>query len=574
MSRTTTVTNYAHTSWRGRFLQLTLTIASLLGLVVLIPATLSNDAIYSAVYVAVYVAVLLATFLRLSYNVKAGMLVFLLFGLAIAGLTETGVDGDARSFILASITMASLLFSGRVGWVMAGLALLTYALFGWLILSGTITLSDPNMNPGNIYTWLTGVFVILLLAALIVTGIQLTQKEFEKAEDNSRSLLEELRREQENLEQSIQDRTRFLDKRSAQFQAVADVGKSITSFRHLSELLQQATRLINENFGYYHAGIFLLDERREYAVLAAANSEGGQRMLERHHQLQIGGSSIVGYAIENIRARIALDVGQDAVYFDNPDLPQTRSELALPLVVSGQVLGALDVQSTEPQAFTEDDIATLQILAEQIAVAIQNAKLFDEAEKALEAAKIGYGEISREAWGKILRNQPRIGYIATPSGASPIEADTLEPNLEKAMTTGDLILHPDGVTIGVPIKIRGQVIGAIRLKKPSISEGWTQEEINLAITLSDQLSGALDSARLYSESQARAAREALVSDISVKIGAATQMDAVIRETVSEIGQALGSASVTFQLLDQFQSASPASSPQRSGAAEANRMAGE
>lgn len=239
-----------------------------------------------------------------------------------------------------------------------------------------------------------------------------------------------------SLENRVSERTRELEHRSRLLKAVADAGKAITSFRDLSELLQQTTYLIHENFGYYHVGIFLLDEHKEYAILSATNSEGGHRMLKKNHQLKVGETGIVGYVTQNAKARIALDVGTDAVYFDNPDLPQTRSEMALPLIVSGQVLGALDVQSTEPQAFSEEDISTLQILAEQIAIAIQNANLFNEAEKALEAARIGYGELSREAWSKILQDQERIGFLATPPATIQVYSDHVESNLTKAFETG------------------------------------------------------------------------------------------------------------------------------------------
>jgi GAF domain-containing protein/HAMP domain-containing protein len=353
----------------------------------------------------------------------------------------------------------------------------------------------------------------------------------------------------DNFEERLTERTYEIEHRSNLLKAVAGVGKAITSFRDLSELLQQAANLIHENFGYYHVGIFLLDEHKENAVLSATNSEGGLRMLERKHQLKVGETSIVGYVTHNAKARIAFDVGKDAIYFDNRDLPQTRSEIALPLIVGGQILGALDVQSTEPQAFSEEDVSTLQILAEQIAVAIQNANLFNEAEKALETSRISYGNLSRGAWSKILRNQPRIGFLATPPTTVRIHSENLELNLAKAFETGDLIIGSDGLTISMPIRVRGQTIGAIRLKKSAISDSWTQEETNLAIALSDQLSGALESARLYKESQQHAARESLISDISARISAISNTETIVRETVQELGQALGNASVTFQLLD-------------------------
>ncbi len=393
-----------------------------------------------------------------------------------------------------------------------------------------------------------------------------TRDELEDLSTNFRQITTDLLHTFTNFEERLAERTGEIERRSNLLKAVADVGKAITSFRDLSELLQQTTHLIRENFGYYHVGIFLLDERKEYAVLAASNSEGGQRMLERKHQLKVGETGIVGYVTEYAKARIALDVGKDAVYFNNPDLPETRSEMALPLVVGGQILGALDVQSTKSQAFSEEDSATLQILAEQLAIAIQNANLFNEIERALEASRIGYGEISREAWSKILRNQPRVGFIATPPATIQIYSETQEPLLAKAFETGDLIIGADNLTVSVPIKVRGQAIGAIRLKKTEISEAWTQEETNLAVALSDQLSGALESARLYRESQQRVARESLVSDISARISAISRVDGIVRETVQELGQALGNASVTFQLLDQ-----PNGQKQAEGSAKGSEM---
>lgn len=209
------------------------------------------------------------------------------------------------------------------------------------------------------------------------------------------------------------------------------------------------------------------------------------------------------------------------------------------------------MQSTEAQAFSEEDSSTLQILAEQIAVAIQNTNLFEQTEKALEASRVTYGEITREAWGKILRNQPRIGFIATPPSTVQTHSEKMEPALTRAFETGGLVIGEDKLTISLPIKVRGQAIGAIRLKKNEISEAWTQDETNLALTLSDQLSGALESARLYRESQQRGARESLVSDISARISAVSNTDTIVRETVQELGQALGNATVTFQLLENF-----------------------
>ena len=150
-----------------------------------------------------------------------------------------------------------------------------------------------------------------------------------------------------NLEQRVAERTQALERRAIQLQAAADVGGTAARLRDLDELLRQVTRLISQRFGFYHVGIFLLDERGEYAVLRASNSEGGQRMLTRGHKLKVGQVGIVGYVTGAGEARIALNVGEDIQYFNNPDLPTTQSEMALPLIVGGRILGALDIQSSQ-----------------------------------------------------------------------------------------------------------------------------------------------------------------------------------------------------------------------------------
>ena len=552
-----------YTQWRSAFIRTTLVVACVFGLAALLPSLFANDLVYQGVYTVLYLIILIVTFLKVNDDIKAGVLIAILYAVALTGITHTGIRGDGRLFMLGAIAMASLLFSWRAGWVILIIGFVTYIVMGWLILAGFLSLSNTTVGPGNLEDWISNIVSMVGLSVLVIQAIHLTQGEFENSKTRSLTTFQELLTERAVLEERVIERTRALDKRTAQLQAVAEVGKSIASYRNLSELLQRAAQLIHENFGYYHVGVFLLDDRKEFAVLAASNSEGGKRMLEKKHALKVGETGIVGYVAESLRARIALDVGADAVYFNNPDLPDTRSEMALPLVASGRILGILDVQSTEARAFIEEDIATIQILADQLAIAIQNANLFTETEHALEGARASYGQLSREAWGRILRSQTRINYLSTPPATVKIEDDIIEPAISKAIESGDLILGGDGLTISVPVKIRGQVIGALRLKKPDIADAWTQDETTLAISLADQLSGALESARLYRESQQRAARESLASDISARISASATRDSIIRETVQELGQALRDTSVTFQLIDRSNSRERSSDPSRS-----------
>ncbi|HSB02417.1 MAG TPA: cache domain-containing protein, partial [Anaerolineales bacterium] len=203
-----------------------------------------------------------------------------------------------------------------------------------------------------------------------------------------------LRETLDGLERMVAERTAELlsanegnERRARQFESIAQVARTISSTRDIDALLTQITTVISREFGFYHIGIFLLDAAKEYAILSATNSEGGRVMLKRGHRLKVGETGIVGYVTGTGSPRVALDTGADAAFFNNPDLPETRSEIALPLRAGEEIMGALDVQSTEPGAFAQEDINILSTLADQVSVAIQNARQFEQTRKALSEAE-------------------------------------------------------------------------------------------------------------------------------------------------------------------------------------------
>ena len=219
------------------------------------------------------------------------------------------------------------------------------------------------------------------------------------------------------LEDRVSARTKELDEqnkslahRSQQLTTIADVARSVIAENDLETLLSQVANLISERFNFYHVGIFLIDPAGQYAVLRAANSEGGQRMLARQHKLRVGQVGIVGFATGTGQARIATDVGEDAIYFNNPDLPRTRSEMALPLKDGDKVIGALDVQSMKSNAFSTEDIELFNTLADQVAVAIVNSRLYEETQQALKEMQEINRQYLRQAWSEKLEEseQPVI----------------------------------------------------------------------------------------------------------------------------------------------------------------------
>jgi GAF domain-containing protein/HAMP domain-containing protein len=398
-----------------------------------------------------------------------------------------------------------------------------------------------------------------LAAGELDTRANITTRDEVGALANSfNQMAERLQESLSGLEARVAERTTDLEiariqseKRANQLVAVGEITKIINSEQRLDALLPLITRLVSDRFGFYHTGIFLVDETRQYAVLQAANSEGGRNMLKRGHKLEVGASGIVGYVTQTGIPRIALDVGLDAVYFDNPDLPNTRSEAALPLKIRDRVIGALDVQSEHPGAFTEEDTNILGIMADQIAIAIENARLLESAEQSLNELRTLYGEKIQEAWMSFSHDEALVGYQQSLSGGKSLLQPIITDEIQQTMNRGDvLVFHADGKTeepsIVVPIKLRGQIIGVMRIKAPNKDRQWTSSEVDLTEAVSERLSLALENARLIQESQRQAIKEQTISDITGKIGSSINLQNVLQTAVEELGRSIPGSEVIIK----------------------------
>jgi GAF domain-containing protein/HAMP domain-containing protein len=360
------------------------------------------------------------------------------------------------------------------------------------------------------------------------------------------------------LEQRVAERTADVEtarqqseKRAQELQAISEISRIISTEQRLETLLALITRLVSERFDFYHVGIFLIDNARQFAVLQAANSEGGQRMLERGHKLEVGHTGIVGNVAQSGTPRVALDVGSDAVYFDNPDLPNTRSEMALPLNLRGQTIGVLDVQSLNRAAFNESDVNTLGILADHVAVTIDNAHLFEQSQQALNELQSLYRQYQAQEWDAFIKRETKIGYLQLPIGGKLLDQPIRSNEIEKALERGEILVNnsengKSESSVVIPVKLRGQIIGVLSIKPPKSNRTWNQDEINLMQAISDRLALALDNARLLQESQRRAAKEQKIGDVTAKIGASINMRSVLQTAVEELGRALPGSDVIIQ----------------------------
>jgi GAF domain-containing protein/HAMP domain-containing protein len=357
-----------------------------------------------------------------------------------------------------------------------------------------------------------------------------------------------------SLEQRVADRTQDLENQTLRLRVAAEIARDAASVRQLRELLAQAAQLIYHRFGFYHTGIFLLDNDQEYAILVASPTEAGRKMIENNHKLRVGETGIVGRVAATGEARITMNTGMDAVYFNNPLLPHTKSEMALPLRVENRVIGVLDVQSDQPDAFTDDDVAIMQILADQLATAIERTRLLQEVEINLKELESAYGQFTSENWKRLSAgvSMANKGYRFDNVRVEPVTE--LTELAGAALKTGTLISSDSGTPdankehkVALPIKLRGQTIGVITLKLKEDYDSSTIATVELA---AERLAAAMESARLYEEARLRADREQSISRITSAISMSTEYEQILQTTVREIGSILKDTEVAIQILEE------------------------
>ena len=323
-----------------------------------------------------------------------------------------------------------------------------------------------------------------------------------------------------SLERRVAERTTEISQKSDHRRAASYIARQTAEAQDLPSLLNTVVNLVTEQFGFYHTGIFLINETGTEVVLQAASSEGGQRMIESGHSLSVGAQSIVGSVVTQKKSRIALDVGPEAVFFNNPDLPMTRSEIALPLLVRKKVLGILDIQSDKPHAFSTEDIDVLETLADQVAVAIDNIRLIDESQAAFMQLEALTTLRTREIWGQKLQEKEHV-FTYTPLGL----------RAEKFASDG-------GNEVIIPITLRGQKIGKISVARKNDTE-WKKVDGDLIAEIASQVGLAVDNIRLLEEATQRAKQEQVVGEMAFRFSQALDIDSLLQTATRELGQLPG-----------------------------------
>jgi GAF domain-containing protein/HAMP domain-containing protein len=328
------------------------------------------------------------------------------------------------------------------------------------------------------------------------------------------------------LEQRVSERTQALDKRSLELQNAAQIVREITNILDVDILLDRVTQLVRDRYGYYHTGIFLVDDNDEFAILKAAGGDAGQLMIASKHKLKIGETGIVGYVAKSGEARIALDVGTDAVHFQNPILPYTRSEMALPLKISNRVIGVLDIQSEKINAFDQSSVSVMEILTGQISINLERSRLIQDLQQNAAALDLTLQENTSRTWQNFLeQNRSYIGYrfdgVSIEALSEPIKSET----------------GTNGNSLAIPIRLREQTIGTLNIQFQGTE--IPQETLRVTEEAANRLALALENARLVQDTQRLALRERQINIISAQAQQSTDLNTLLQNTVRELGNTLG-----------------------------------
>jgi GAF domain-containing protein/HAMP domain-containing protein len=318
---------------------------------------------------------------------------------------------------------------------------------------------------------------------------------------------------QTTLEQQVAERTR-------QLAASNEVGRVAATSLDPDKLLGKIIPLFHEQFGYYFAAIYLLDSTGRWAELREATGEAGRVLKQNRHRLEVAGKNMVGAAIRDRIPRIAQVVAEEQQRFENPLLPYTRSEIALPLMVGERVLGALNVQSTRESDFGPQVIETMKNMAGQVAITLENARLFQEAQQIIKEMRAVQQQYLLEGWGGLSKESQGLEYRL---------GDELDGDTQKLEAT---------------ISLRDQTLGQITLEG---QEEWTPEQQSLVDAIATQAAIALENARLVSESRQIALRERMAAEINSKIWSSATIDGVLQTVIKELGRRLDASTAIVEL---------------------------
>jgi GAF domain-containing protein len=513
---------------------------------------------YIPLFVAWGILVGLTVVRQLDPLLRTIVLATLAYAVGVYVLILDGLLGAGWLYLLLAPLLLSTLVGRRTGVYAALGSFVVYLLFGVTYMLGWWEPQVDALKPEN-WDWntvvlnLSGTFGLILAAATMIQWMFNASLEtsLHEAEEKHAEVL----RSQEALRERAEELTAAnvaLQERSLQLETAGEVSQAASSELDPDELMQRVVDLIHERFDLYYVGLFLVSEAsagngadasQHELVLKAGTGVAGRWMLTQGYSVEIGDDSAVGRCTARGQAQTSLVLDEEGVGFAGELLPQTRSEVALPLRSRGRVLGALDVHSVESEAFSQEDISVLQTMADQIAVTIDNANLFAELRKRLQEMEASQRLYVREQWTDLAPRRISPIYERARPDAAPL-TDAALSEAEAVALRREMVVKLGGdegageAALVTPITLRGQIIGALGLQETAGRRQWSEDEIALIETVADQMALAIENVRLLEETRQLAGWEQTLSDMTARFSRSLDTETLLQAAIQELGDLL------------------------------------
>jgi GAF domain-containing protein len=470
---------------------------------------------------------------------------FLAYALAFVGWFRFG--RDSHVFLLAGPITAAVAFGGRLGGIALAVSVILVVLSGEMQAPGIAgRFAQTETRGDGAYAWIVNAVLFLVAgggAVLCLSSLRVHLSGLRARLGGLDSELEQAHHELSSQGKDLDEARALLSRQDTVLRALAQALAEVILTARLDEVLGQVAHLIGRWCGWHHVGIYVIDRKGDWAELRAAYGDGGQRMLARNHHMRVGLEGIVGHVAGCGVPYVAADVTTDPIFYEAVDLPGIRSEIAVPLIYAGQAIGALDVQETAPNAFSEGDIATMEALAAMVTVAVHHSCLGDQdrdgSVKALDVQHQG-----NLAWStRWARRLGTTGYRYE-NGTVRRLADAPDSGLPSSDEVASAA--PE---LRMPISVRGSAIAEIIAHKPEARGAWTGSETELMESLASQLGMALEGVRLYDETQRQSLRERQMREIGTHMQSTVDLDVILRTAVEDLARALDVPLAFVQLYD-------------------------
>lgn len=502
--------------WRERFIFIILRLVSLVGIFAIVVSFPISTIFARIVFIGTYLALLAATLLKVKYAVRVNTLLLTIFIIGANALLSWGPWADGSLFLLTVVILSTIFLDRHRDILFLVVSTLTIIAIA-LLHEFDIVQTAANVPAIALSDWAVYIIDFIVVGAILLTAASQFKKTLLHTIESMQSTVDESVSEKKQLENAARKHQVELETRMEQVRMSSNAIRSVANAENVIELLDTIAKLISEKFGYYHVGVFILDEQKRNAFAQASSSAIGAELLGRAFRLSPDKTDPLSSVVTANQPAVMSDA-EPKSFFRDANFPLTRSRMILPLAIRHDVIGLLDIHSDQSQAISTHDAEIMQTLADLTAISFENIRLITETKSLISQLEINTAIQTKRTWTKLTSKQ-KPAYQYTPAGVRPIFSP------DKRVEAGDLL---------VPLMLQGQKIGTIKLKRKGNASHWSEREQVLVEKIADQVALALENSRLVEEAQRNALQDQMIANISTQIRETLDIEAVIRTASTEL----------------------------------------